>query len=70
MARARTRVTPRITSQFVSAEAPALYTPVTMKTHMETTMQNLALGRGAWDVDRQESTTATYVYTQPMGGTK
>ena len=48
--------------QFVSADTPARYTPVTMKTHMETTMRNLARGRGAWDAERQQSTTATYVY--------
>ena len=41
---------------------PALYTPVTMKTHMDTTMANLRLGKGAWDSGRNVSLTATYRY--------
>ena len=39
-----------------------LYTPVKMRTHMETTMQNLADGRGAWDSAKHKSLTATYLY--------
>jgi hypothetical protein len=46
----------------VSDASPARYTPVTMKTHMETTMCNLARGKGAWDAEHQQSTTATYEY--------
>jgi len=48
--------------QFVSEDRPARYSPVTMKTHSETTMRNLALGVGAWDGEKQESTTASYLY--------
>ena len=49
--------------QFVSAQRPARYSPVTMKTHMETTMRNLEAGIGAWDHATQTSLTATYDYT-------
>mmetsp|Transcript_13182 Transcript_13182/g.15391 ORF Transcript_13182/g.15391 Transcript_13182/m.15391 type:complete len:349 (-) Transcript_13182:32-1078(-) len=43
-----------------------LYTPVTMKEHMETTMRNLELGHGAWDPIKKCSKTATYVYSHPQ----
>lgn len=49
-------------SEFVSENRPPLYTPVTMKTHMETTMRNLEKGIGAWDAKKNVSLTATYVY--------
>ena len=48
--------------QFVSAERPAAYSPVTMRTHMETTISNLEAGLGAWDAERNVSLTATYDY--------
>jgi len=47
---------------FVSESRPAQYSPVTMKTHMETTMRNLEAGIGAWDPVAHTSTTATYKY--------
>lgn len=43
---------------------PSKYSPVTMRTHMETTMRNLELGLGAWDHDEQVSLTATYDYSR------
>ena len=51
--------------QFVSEARPAAYTPVRMRTHMETTMRNLEKGVGAWDAETQTSKTATYVYDAP-----
>lgn len=48
--------------QFVSDDNPPKYSPVTMKTHMETTMQNLEKGMGAWDDETLTSLTATYEY--------
>ena len=53
--------------QFVDEEGgnPSRYSPVTMKTHMETTMLNLERGLGAWDHDGNVSLTATYHYTSP-----
>ena len=48
--------------EFVSKQNPAKYSAVTMKTHMETTMQNLEKGIGAWDDDTQTSLTAKYKY--------
>ena len=49
-------------AQFVSEERPARYTPVRMRTHMETTMRNLEAGLGSWDVHTQRSISATYKY--------
>jgi len=49
-------------TQFVNDQKPPLYTPVTMKVHMETTMKNLEKGLGAWDETNQKSLTANYVY--------
>ena len=49
---------------FVTAERPARYTPVTMKTHMETTMRNLEAGLGSWDDTTQTSLSATYDYSK------
>jgi len=48
--------------QFISDENPPKYTPVTMATHMETTMRNIDKGLGAWDEKTNRSTTATYRY--------
>jgi len=48
--------------QFVSPERPTAYSPVTMRTHMETTLSNLEKGIGAWDPVRNVSLTATYQY--------
>ena len=48
--------------EFVSEDRPSMYTPVTMKTHMETTMRNLEKGIGAWDSENNRSLTANYVY--------
>mmetsp|Transcript_65419 Transcript_65419/g.182016 ORF Transcript_65419/g.182016 Transcript_65419/m.182016 type:complete len:400 (+) Transcript_65419:35-1234(+) len=48
--------------EFVTASRPAMYSRVTMKTHMETTTRNLAAGLGAWDAARQRSSTANYLY--------
>ena len=48
--------------KFVTAARPPRYSAVTMRTHMETTMQNLADGRGAWDSAKHKSLTATYLY--------
>ena len=48
--------------EFVSEDRPSMYTPVTMKTHMETTMRNLERGIGAWDSENNRSLTANYVY--------
>eukprot|EP00613_Pedinella_sp_CCMP2098_P069871 CAMPEP_0171926986 /NCGR_PEP_ID=MMETSP0993-20121228/25370_1 /TAXON_ID=483369 /ORGANISM="non described non described, Strain CCMP2098" /LENGTH=351 /DNA_ID=CAMNT_0012565919 /DNA_START=149 /DNA_END=1204 /DNA_ORIENTATION=- len=52
---------------FVTPSRPARYSPVTMKVHMETTMANLKLGKGAWAPgvcpgDPGTSLTATYQY--------
>lgn len=38
------------------------YSSCVMKVHMETTMRNLAAGKGSWDDATQTSTTATYTY--------
>ena len=38
------------------------YTPVRMEEHMETTMRNLAEGRGSWDAEARRSRSATYRY--------
>ena len=48
--------------KFVTAARPPRFSAVTMRTHMETTMQNLADGRGAWDSAKHKSLTATYLY--------
>jgi isopenicillin N synthase-like dioxygenase len=48
---------------FVSAERPSRYSPVTMKRHMETTMENLRQGKGSWDTERMCSLSATYDYS-------
>eukprot|EP00930_Biecheleria_cincta_P001159 TRINITY_DN102322_c0_g1_i1.p1 TRINITY_DN102322_c0_g1~~TRINITY_DN102322_c0_g1_i1.p1 ORF type:complete len:425 (-),score=38.00 TRINITY_DN102322_c0_g1_i1:306-1541(-) len=48
--------------KFVSSTRPAKYSRVTMQTHMETTMQNLKAGLGAWDAVAGQSTTANYLY--------
>lgn len=48
--------------QLVSDAAPAKYSWVTMKTHMETTLRNLQKGLGAWDPVLRRSTTASYKY--------
>jgi isopenicillin N synthase-like dioxygenase len=52
--------------QFVDEKRgmPSRYSPVTMRTHMETTMRNLEQGLGAWDNDKQVSLTATYDYSR------
>lgn len=47
---------------FLSADAPSLYSPVTMKRHMETTMRNLEAGMPAWDEKARRSVTATRHY--------
>ena len=47
---------------FVSAARPAAYSPVLMRVHLETSMRNIAAGRGAWDAASQTSTTSTYRY--------
>lgn len=47
---------------FVTAERPAAYSPVEMRTHMETTMKNLEAGLGSWDSQRRRSLSATYDY--------
>eukprot|EP00933_Yihiella_yeosuensis_P069029 TRINITY_DN7513_c1_g2_i2.p1 TRINITY_DN7513_c1_g2~~TRINITY_DN7513_c1_g2_i2.p1 ORF type:complete len:196 (-),score=38.06 TRINITY_DN7513_c1_g2_i2:110-697(-) len=52
--------------EFVSEGRPAMYTPVTMKKHMDTTMEGLEAGRGAWEPGNPgRSLTATYVYDDP-----
>eukprot|EP00467_Chlorarachnion_reptans_P002383 CAMPEP_0114496644 /NCGR_PEP_ID=MMETSP0109-20121206/5883_1 /TAXON_ID=29199 /ORGANISM="Chlorarachnion reptans, Strain CCCM449" /LENGTH=306 /DNA_ID=CAMNT_0001673937 /DNA_START=416 /DNA_END=1336 /DNA_ORIENTATION=+ len=51
--------------EFVSEENPPKYTPVRMKTHMKTTMDNLRNGIGAWDSETNTSLTANYVYESP-----
>jgi isopenicillin N synthase-like dioxygenase len=48
--------------KFCDDQRPAAYAPVTMKVHMDTTIQNLELGIGAWDEEKQQSRTANYVY--------
>ena len=60
---AETLVTPL--PAFITPERPAAYTPVRMRTHMETTMRNLEAGVGAWDAEMQRSRTATYRYAEP-----
>jgi len=50
-------------AQFVSASRPPAYSPVTMATHMETTMRNLANGVGSWDSATQRSISATFDYS-------
>ena len=39
-----------------------LYTPVKMRTHMETTMRNLEKGIASWDAEEGRSRSATYDY--------
>ena len=39
-----------------------LYTPVKMRTHMETTMRNLERGIASWDAEMGRSRSATYEY--------
>mmetsp|Transcript_29918 Transcript_29918/g.50679 ORF Transcript_29918/g.50679 Transcript_29918/m.50679 type:complete len:130 (+) Transcript_29918:745-1134(+) len=51
--------------EFVSDDSPPRYTPVRMKTHMATTLQNLREGKGAWDSTNNRSVTANYVYPCP-----
>eukprot|EP01065_Artemidia_motanka_P016012 TRINITY_DN19731_c0_g1_i1.p1 TRINITY_DN19731_c0_g1~~TRINITY_DN19731_c0_g1_i1.p1 ORF type:complete len:360 (+),score=97.30 TRINITY_DN19731_c0_g1_i1:62-1141(+) len=52
--------------QFVTAARPPAYTPVTMRKHMETTMQNLREGKGSWQPGNPGySLTATYAYDSP-----
>ena len=51
--------------RFVSADQPARYSAVTMRTHMETTMTNLEAGLGSWDPLQQRSLSATYDYSTP-----
>ena len=53
-------------SEFVTADRPAAYGWVTMRTHMETTMRNLEAGHGAWDPVTNKSTTAGYQYVDGM----
>ncbi len=51
---------------FVDAAAgrPAAYGPVTMRRHMEVTMENLKQGKGSWlPGDPGRSLTATYDYS-------
>mmetsp|Transcript_59999 Transcript_59999/g.133790 ORF Transcript_59999/g.133790 Transcript_59999/m.133790 type:complete len:375 (+) Transcript_59999:41-1165(+) len=51
---------------FVSETSPAMYTPVTMRKHMETTMGRLEQGLGAWEKGQPgRSLTATFVYDDP-----
>lgn len=47
---------------FVTKERPAAYSWVSMGTHMETTLNNLRDGLGAWDAETQSSKTAKYLY--------
>lgn len=48
---------------FVSPHRPARYTSVTMKEHMDTTMRNLKLGKGAWSPGNPgHSLTSVYEY--------
>ena len=51
--------------QFVTPERPARYSPVTMRTHMETTMRQLEAGQGSWDKATGRSRSATYDYGPP-----
>ena len=54
--------------QFITATRPRAYTAVTMKEYMATTLSNLAEGKGAWDIEKGTSITATYVYSEHGGG--
>ena len=49
--------------EFVTPERPSRYSATTMAEHLETTLQNLLAGRGAWDAESDCSTTATYDYS-------
>lgn len=49
-------------AQFVTDERPRAYTAVTMLEHMDTTLNNLEEGKGAWDAESGTSLTATYRY--------
>jgi isopenicillin N synthase-like dioxygenase len=53
--------------QFITDARPRAYTAVTMHKHMETTLSNLAEGKGAWDMVTDRSITATYVYDEKVG---
>lgn len=52
--------------QFVSEDRPSRYTPVSMKTHMDTTITNLRNGIPCWeDGDPGRSLSAAYRYESP-----
>ena len=51
---------------FVSENNPAKYTPVTMKEHMETTVENLERGLGSWCETTNTSKSASYEYSHPL----
>ncbi|CAE8708284.1 unnamed protein product, partial [Polarella glacialis] len=52
--------------QFVSDSRPARYTPVTMQKHMDTTLQLIEQGQGAWEPgDPGRSLSATRQYDSP-----
>ncbi|CAJ1393670.1 unnamed protein product [Effrenium voratum] len=51
---------------FVSASKPAMYTPVTMQKHMDTTLSRLEQGLGSWEKGAPgRSLSASYVYDEP-----
>merc|ERR1712083_1144356 len=52
-------------SHFITDERPAQYSPVTMDTHMRTTMKNLQSGKGSWDPLSNSSRSAAYQYGCP-----
>ena len=49
-------------------DAPPKYSPVTMQTHMDTTLGNLRRGVGSWDPATNTSRSATYDYSSRRGG--
>lgn len=53
--------------KYVDRHNPAKYTPVTMRTHMQTTLRNLDLGLPSWDHGARKSISASYAYTSPTG---
>jgi len=51
-------------------DAPPKYSPVTMQTHMDTTLGNLRRGVGSWDPATNTSRSATYDYSERHGGVR
>ena len=53
-----------VNSTTAEGKSRPLYTPVRMRTHMETTMRNLEKGIASWDAEEGRSRSATYKYQE------